>query len=540
MTRRSAFTLVEMLAAMAITTIVLAATVSAALLAGRAVPDPKDAASAAMDAARAADQIAAELETATLVVEQTATSLAFVVPPRGSDTNGEYIRYSWAGTSGSPLLRQYNRGPPVAAIDQVDQFSVTPTISTSTETYGGLVTEDSAESLLIDYSGTSNLTAQSVTSTNWQGQYFLPASLPAGVIAWRPTRVTFQAKQSALVATTNVQMMTPDANLLPTGSAVEQYTLLGSGLGSGYAWQSFSFSQVGRLAPSSGICLVLQWVTGSPNSLIAQSNNGAGLVQTTNAGSTWTYSSNKSLQSQLYGKLTHQGSPQTMTSKYLTAASLSLRASRSSNPAVQATAQALNHPEMLGAYWELKFDRDPTALDVNGDGVADWSVHGGGSFSAGGLLNLTWQANGSGLDSQPGDNFARLTAIDVRFRASGSSGSWAQLALNAARSGSTCAPILARVTLQNDGTQTVNTWRKLDDLTSDPLATVTGLAGARPIDVHLVIDPAYGSVAVSVNGVQYGTFPYNAFASSDSSRSVSLTSNGTAEFDYVRVREVMP
>jgi len=58
--------------------------------------------------------------------------------------------------------------------------------------------------------------------------------------------------------------------------------------------------------------------------------------------------------------------------------------------------------------------------------------------------------------------------------------------------------------------------------------------------VHLVIDPTYGTVEVTVNKVQYGAFPYNRFASSDSSRSASLTVNGGAEFDYVRIREVMP
>ena len=63
---------------------------------------------------------------------------------------------------------------------------------------------------------------------------------------------------------------------------------------------------------------------------------------------------------------------------------------------------------------------------------------------------------------------------------------------------------------------------------------------AQPVDVHLVIDPTYGTVAITVNSVQYGTFPYNRFASSDSSRSASLTASGSAEFDYVRIREVMP
>lgn len=541
--RTRGFTLVEVLVAMAITTLILAAMVSSALLAGKAVPDPNDAPSAAMTAAQVNDQIAGELETATLILEQTPTAITFTVPPRGNDTSPERIRYSWAGTSGAPLLRQYNRGQATAVIAAVDQFSITPVIATSTETYGGSVTEDTSESLLVDDSGTSNLTNQNVNTNNWVGQYFLPASLPAGVIGWRPTRVRFQAKVSDAAGATNVQMQMPNATATPNGTILYQSTLSGSSLTSSYAWQSFTLSQMPRLTPTSGVCLVLQYASGSPNSAIVQSNNGSGLLQTSNAGTTWTESSTTSLQSQIYGTLTHQTTAQTMTSRYLSATTLSLRASRSTNPAVQTTAQSLNHPEMLGAFWEMKFDRDPSTLDVNADGTPDWSVTPGStgvSLNLLGLLSVSLSAgSGTEIDSQPGDDFARTTVVDVRFRATGSSGNYAQLAMNAARSGNTCAPVLARVTLQSDGTQTVNVWRKLDDSTTDALVTIPNLS-ARPVDVHLVIDPTYGTVSISVNNVQHGAFPYNRFASSDSSRSASLTVSGSAEFDYVRIREVMP
>ncbi len=227
-----------------------------------------------------------------------------------------------------------------------------------------------------------------------------------------------------------------------------------------------------------------------------------------------------------------------MSSKYLQRRRLIPKSLNSANPAVQATAQTMNHPEILSGFWELKFDKDPTAIDVNGDGTMDWSVHGGGSFNTASLSNCTWQANGAGIDSQPGDDFSRITVADIRARAT-ATGSWAQFAINAARSGTNCAPIIARVTLQSDGSQTVNVWRKLNDVTLDPLTTISSLP-ALPIDIHLVIDPSYGTVAINVNSQQYGTFLYNVFTSSDSSRSASITSSGNAEFDYLRIREVTP
>ncbi len=256
--RRRAFTLVEMVAAAAITAIILAACVSAVLLAAKAIPDPSDAVSGSISAARITDQIAGELENATLITEQTATSLAFNVPPRGNDSSPERIRYSWSGVAGAPLLRQYNRSAAASVIDRVYQFSVTPTVATSTETYGGVATEDATESLLVDYTSASGPRDQNVSSNNWQGQYFCPASLPTAVVGWRPTRVMFQAKQSSLVGITNVQMLSADANMCPAGSVLEQYMLAGTGLLASYAWQSVSFTQLSRLAPSTGVCLVLR------------------------------------------------------------------------------------------------------------------------------------------------------------------------------------------------------------------------------------------------------------------------------------------
>ena len=43
-----------------------------------------------------------------------------------------------------------------------------------------------------------------------------------------------------------------------------------------------------------------------------------------------------------------------------------------------------------------------------------------------------------------------------------------------------------------------------------------------------------------MNGVEYGSFAYNAYASSDTSTYVQLTSSGSAQFNHVRIRELQP
>lgn len=532
------FSLIEMVAAMGITAILLAAIASTVVIATKALPKAGDAFSSPVTAARVVDQMAGELESALLVVEQTPTSLAFTVPPRNGDAAPEKIRYSWSGVAGAPLLRQYNGGPAVAVVDAVNQFSLTPGIAASAESYPGVAAEDTTDSLLIDNSSTAGLASQGVSSSTWFGQVFTSSSWPAGVVGWRPTRVQFEAEQSGLIATTNILMALPLTNYSLAAPYAEQYSVSGSGLLASYGWLQYSFSTIDRLAPAAGICLVLQGVTGTPDSVLVESNTLSGLVLTTNSGSTWRYVGGKGMVSQLFGKLTRSSGTQLATSKYLSALTITLRGGAATNPAITTTAPLLNRPALLSAYWESMFTANPTTLDANADGVPDWVVPSGGTFNAANVSGGTWQANGASLNSNPGDNFARPTLIDVKFNAS-TPGSWAGVSLNAARNGSTCAPVLARITQQADESQTIQVWRKLNDSTLDTVLLIPNLP-AGPTDLRLIIDPSYGSVGIRVNGVEYGSFPYNAYASGDTTSCVQLTSSGVAQFNWVRVREAMP
>ena len=535
-------TLIELTLALAISAILLLATTSVVLLAANAVPVVGDTPSSEMAAAAVLDRMASELETAVLVLAQTTTSITFLVPPRNGDAWPERISYAWGGTAGMPLTRQYNGGSVVNLIDSVNQFSLTPVIATNSESYPGQATEDTTESLLMDYSSTAGQGSFPVNSNNWPGQVFASSTWPAGVVGWRPTRATVYAQQSSLVGISNVQLRPALAALTPASNSLAQVSMVATALSSSYSLVSASFSGIARYAPAAPLDLILQWSVGIPNSINAATNNSAGLLQTNNAGTAWTYASNKGLISQMYGTLSHAGPTQYALSRYDSAVQMTLRAGVSTNPAVTTTAQTLNHPELLSAFWELKFNTSPTTADSNGDGVADWVVDGGGTFNTASVSNNTWVPGGTQLDSQPGDNFARLTVVDVRFRGT-SNGSSAGIKLNAARSGSICAPVLAQITVQSDGYQTLSVWRKLNDSTTDTLLTIPNLPPT-PVDLHLIIDPTVGSVGIRVNNVEYGSFAYNLYSSSDSlavrgthidwQRGVRLRpcSGGTAMRDY--------
>jgi hypothetical protein len=203
----------------------------------------------------------------------------------------------------------------------------------------------------------------------------------------------------------------------------------------------------------------------------------------------------------------------------------------------QATAPLYNHPEMLTGKWELDFTKNPTTVDINGDGASDFVVHGGGSFDTSKLVGGVWKSTGAQqLDTNPGNDFSKPTVIDLKMRNASVGGNGAVFSLNALRSGSNCVPVSASLALQSDGTQKLTISKKTNDSTTVPLIMLTGLP-AQAVSLHLIIDPAIAGISITVNDVQRGTFPLSTYASSDASRYASLTGNGsTAEFSYLRIR----
>ena len=90
--------------------------------------------------------------------------------------------------------------------------------------------------------------------------------------------------------------------------------------------------------------------------------------------------------------------------------------------------------------------------------------------------------------------------------------------------------------MQGDGTQTLEAFRRDDDLTPVRLVTVPGLKGGF-VDLRMVIDPAVDVVAIWVDGASAGSYTYKPYTMSGDERFASLFASGSsAEFDYVSIR----
>ena len=189
-------------------------------------------------------------------------------------------------------------------------------------------------------------------------------------------------------------------------------------------------------------------------------------------------------------------------------------------------------------WWSADFSVDPTTLDVNGDGIADWAMRDGGAFATGQLGGGTWTATDSRpFDSRPLDDFTVRTVVDVRMRALAEGGNGAVVWINVDY-GATFAPLWTSVARDGQGGQTLVLYGKTDDATSVALHTVTGL-GPALVDVTLDIDPNADEVQLWVAGNFEGTFAYPSFAvNGNDDRFVTLLDWGAdAEFDQIDVSQ---
>jgi hypothetical protein len=538
--RLSAFTLVELIVSVAVTSILLAGMTSVLLVASRALPDESRPTDKVIEESRVTDQIVGELEQALYFTERTTHAVTFTVADRNGDGSPERIRYAWSGVAGDPLTRQYNNEAALTVLDAVRAFDLAYDLKSVTEQYAGLTIE-SAE-VTVSSNSMALLTKEyKIDATNWLGQYFQPqiVALPTGRFWWRLTRVTFQAKGDAtLDGQTRVQIRTANADQTPSSTILEEKTLYESSLSGGYTTQSITFDNTTGLGPNDALCLAFQYGCGPAYTMRVRYDDltGSGREYTADAGVTWNYLSIGALYYAVYGKICTPGAAQAVTRQYVTGVRVTLQGNAEQATCVELAARTVNAPEVLSAVWETDFSTSPTTLDMNVDGVGDWITHDGTAFNLASLSGGVWRADKT-LDSNPGNDFTAVTTLDAIFRDTTTGGGGAAIWLPADRSGSTYGAIWVRVNLHGDNTQTLTLDTKLDATTDRRLVAVANLP-AGWVKLRLLVDPSLDSVNVRVNGEDRGTYAYLRY-SGDMLRAVQiypLSGDTGVDFDYVRVR----
>lgn len=344
------FTLIEMVVAAAVTSVIMLGIGSAMLIAGRAMPQAGSAAVVTLAAAKAAEQMIGELRYAIAISGRSATMIELAVPDRDNNGLSETIRYEWSTVAGAPLIRRYNGGTAVTILPDVREFS----LSYDIETIGKEIPQanESAETRLIDYSSSTDLGDYPIKSAEWYGEYFHP-TLPAGAISWKVTRVRFFAKQAGLPGgEARVQIHRATIKGLPSGVVLERNTLYESLIPPQYLEYEVAFTQVAGLSPQEGLCLVFKWISDTEACMLLGQNRNVtatnlSLVRSMNQGNTWLKLAGQSLLFSIYGTVTTPGTPQIQNTYYLNAVQIRLRAGSDSQSLVQTAARTLNRPEIV-------------------------------------------------------------------------------------------------------------------------------------------------------------------------------------------------
>ena len=339
-----AYTLVEVSVSLAIVAVLLVATGSAILLAGRAVPERASPAGRCVAAADALERLAADLTYATASSELGPSAITFTVPDRTGDGAGEVIRWAWDTRPGAPLTRSVNGSAPAEVLGDVRSFALV--YDRRREPLPESFTER-AETLLYQQDSATGIDFP-VTALEWVGQSIRP-TFGSDVAWWAVTRVLVKVrKRGSPDGETRVQIRGADMLGNPSPIVYDQAVMLERPLNSNYRWVEFSYARRARLAPGDRACVVLRWVSDSESceTPLASPYPPGGAVRTTTGGSTWAPVASQSMQIQVYGVTATRDAQRYRYTLNDVRATLRAGGDAPSASAVNATVMTVNLPEV--------------------------------------------------------------------------------------------------------------------------------------------------------------------------------------------------
>jgi|GEM_PF-2903451 len=534
---RRGYSLVEVLVAMSILAIISTAVASAVVVASRALPDPESPIEALPDQATAFERLTGELAEATTLIEHAPSAVSVLVPDRDGDGADELIRWSWSGTVGDPAQRAYNGAAGSDALGSVHDFTFGYETATTPETYPGPLSE-SAEQGFVNYTNTGYKAADTtIDKTHYLSQWIEP-SFPPGATAWTITRVeAVCSTEGNNDGQVRLEIRNGASDGVPTATVLQSMYENETSLSTGLASHSFDFAAPVSLSPG-GVCVVFGCSAAAPGHggrFQFQQSVNQGLAYTGDAGSSWkTDWSPGSLDIIVYGTVTASGPDQSFTRSFVERITIDSQVGDDTRSRARTAAEPINHPEALSFYALADFSSDPTATDLDADGTPDWQRSDGGTFDTGTLSGGRWNSDCL-IETSSKDSFSSATLLTARWRTTSLYGTGSSIAINADWDASHHAAI--EVSLVNIGTQQLlqlSHWTSSS--TKEVLATVTDLP-TTDVEVELLIDPAYSTAHLVVNGSEIGTYTYVRIPSADDKRRVFAGSEfGTAEFDSVEVR----
>lgn len=347
MQRRPALSLIELVFALATTTLVMTGLASMMILVGKAAPGPDSVLSTTIQGALAVDQLADDLYFAQSVYVRSPTAIEFQIDDRDKDNLSETIRYEWSG-SGGPLRRRLNNGLWSNVLDRVINFDLTYDAVANTSSIG--TSTESAETILSSHTTFQNQDDWVLKDKNWIGQCFIPA-LPANATSWKITRIRLYTRVHGGNAGINRIQIQPAASGRPSGILLDEAILWENQLADTYLWQDIYYTSGVALSPSSAYCLIIQWIKDVDSADFRFRGNNAGLttsnmITTLDGGATWTTYTSQSLMYEVFGQYSAPSVIQPLPVTYLAGVRIQLQCGSGSDSNIDTRIPILNEPQL--------------------------------------------------------------------------------------------------------------------------------------------------------------------------------------------------
>lgn len=255
---RRGFTLVELVVASAISSILLLAIGGSIVLASKALPEASPA-TAMSNGVMAMSLIADDLEHAKTISRVSATGVELTLPDRDGDAADETVSYSWNGTAGTPLLREVNGGGGAELLKGADRFALT--LRTVVEGDAPRTLQQQTPEQTV-FAGVTGTTTSITLSTSAPVMEIFKPSLPAGATSWTLERLDmYMSSSGTRSASMVVSLYELDLTLLPLGSAIVAVTVNETSMPSALGWYSIPIGRVQGLNPNKTYGLIITQTT---------------------------------------------------------------------------------------------------------------------------------------------------------------------------------------------------------------------------------------------------------------------------------------
>lgn len=343
------FTLVEVVLALVISVMLFMAAQSMVVVASKSLPSRRTSGYAAVPAGIALDAFQADIRAATMITQAGTTYVEMRVPDRDGDGLQETVRYEWAGTSGSPLLRKQTLSvagttTSETLVSNVDSVTFVHDLLPYTAFRSGTT----PDTLIASYDPAATTTTTAIATTNQICQG-VTVVLPPTALNYNITRVAMKMSVSGTnTGKTSVILTVPllgAINLVSLGSTTQSEDQLSSTP----AWYSFPLTATSPLAVSSLTALTLKVSSNSPSVGVEVQLSGApsaaGTMTKSSTGLLWTTGGGNVMPYKVYGTFTTATALSASTASRYCGCTLRLSTVGSVGKAMEIGARCLNQPE---------------------------------------------------------------------------------------------------------------------------------------------------------------------------------------------------